>query len=88
MTTLAFIDPIHSHSRSDEYAITRTGLALVRVHDDLWRITRTDGEVLGYVERFAVRDGLRYRAKRYIARQGRFVEMGDFWGFESAVDCF
>jgi len=88
MTTLAFIDPIHSHSRSDEYAITRAGLALVRVHDDLWRITRTDGEVLGYVERFAVRDGLRYRAKRYMARQGRFVAMGDFWGFASAVDCF
>jgi hypothetical protein len=88
MTTLAFIDTAHSHTRTDEYEITRLGLALVRVHDDLWRITRTDGDVLGYVERFEVRDGLRYRAKRYIARQSRFVSMGEFWGFDSAVDCF
>ena len=88
MTTLAFIETAHTHRSSDEYDITRAGLALVRVHDDLWRITRTDGEVLGYVERFEVRDGFRYRAKRYIIRQGRFVAMGDFWVFDSAVDCF
>jgi hypothetical protein len=69
-------------------ARTRPGLHLVQLHDELWRVTRPSGEVLGYVERFGVRAGPRFRAKRFIVRQRRFVEMGEFWSMDDAVDCF
>jgi hypothetical protein len=57
----------------------------VQLHDALWRITRPTGEVLGYVERL---DGGRYRAKRMITRERRFVGIGDFWRFSDAMECF
>lgn len=79
MTTFAF---------ADEHTLTRSGIRLTQVHDELWRVTRAEGEVLGYIECFAVRDGLRYRAKRFIARQRRFVVMGEFWSVDDAIELF
>jgi len=67
---------------------TRPGLSMIRLHDELWRLTRVDGEVLGYVERFAASGGSRYRAKRFMGRQRRFVSVGEFWSIDDAVDCF
>jgi hypothetical protein len=67
---------------------TRGGLRLVQVRDDLARVTRSGGEVLGYVERFADPQGDKYRAKRFIARQRRFIDIGEFWSRSDATDCF
>jgi hypothetical protein len=79
MTTLAFIGDL---------PLIRPGINLVQLHDELWRVTRPDGDVLGYVERFRVREGLRYRAKRLVARQRRFIVMGEFWSIDDAIECF
>jgi hypothetical protein len=79
MTTLDFA--------ADAVAI-HPGLTLIQLHDALWRVTRPSGEVLGYVEQIIERDGLRYRAKRLIVRQRRFVSIGEFWRMDDAVDCF
>lgn len=79
MPTLAF---------TGTHAVTRPGLLLIQLNDELWRVTRPSGEVLGYVEQFRVRAGLRFRAKRFIARQRRFIHMGDFWSMDDAIDCF
>lgn len=79
MTTLAF---------TGSRPVARPGLHLVPLNDELWRVTRPSGEVLGYVEQFRVRAGLRFRSKRFIARQRRFVEMGEFWSMDDAIDCF
>ncbi|MCU1513394.1 MAG: hypothetical protein JWO10_484 [Microbacteriaceae bacterium] len=79
MSTLAF---------STDQPLTRPGIQLVQLNDELWRIVRPDGEVLGYIERFRVREGLRYRSKRLIVRQRRFVAIGEFWSREEALDCF
>lgn len=85
MTTLAF---------ADELTLTRFGVHLTQVHDELWRVTtaqsgsRAGGEVLGYIECFMVPDGLRFRAKRFMARQRRFVVMGDFWSVDDAIGLF
>lgn len=65
----------------------RRGIAVVPLHDELWRVTRTDGEVLGYVESFLEPRGNRYRAKRLIAVQKQFRNFGEFWNFDDAVDC-
>ncbi|WP_425552915.1 hypothetical protein [Frondihabitans peucedani] len=66
----------------------RGGLRLVQLHDDLARVTLPSGEVLGYVERFDDPRGERFRAKRFLPRQRRFVEIGEFWSRADATDCF
>lgn len=66
----------------------RRGAAAIQLHDDLWRITRADGEVLGYVERRSTAAGPRFVAKRMIQRQQRFLPVGEFWEFTAAMDCF
>ena len=53
----------------------------------LWRVTRAGGEVVGYVERFAEERGTRFRAKRLVVRQQRFVPIGEFWSMDDAVQC-
>ncbi|MEY2847885.1 MAG: hypothetical protein RI885_550 [Actinomycetota bacterium] len=69
---------------------TRTpwGLAVVQVHDDLWRVTMPEGDVLGYIERFATNSGQRFRAKRFLARLRRFMVDGEFWDMDDALECF
>ncbi len=79
MTILAF---------ADDLTLTRSGIRMTQLHDELWRVTKAEGEVLGYVERFSVHDGLRYRAKRLIARQRRFIVMGEFWSVDDAIEVF
>jgi hypothetical protein len=64
------------------------GVTAVQLHDSLWRVTRPDGEVAGYVERFAESRGIRFRAKRLIVRQQRFVSVGEFWSMDDAIECF
>ena len=78
MTMLAF---------AEDTALTRFGVAMTQLHDELWRVTRPGGEVVGYIERFTVRDGLRYRAKRMLVRQRRFVAIGEFWSVDDALEC-
>lgn len=65
----------------------RSGVALVQLHDELWRVTRPGGDVLGYVESFLDPRGRRYRSKRLIPLQKRFINIGEFWSFDDAVDC-
>lgn len=75
MTTLAF-----APSTSD--------VTLVQLNDDLWRVTRADGDVLGYIERFIERGLDRFRAKRMIVAKQRFYPIGEFWLMDDAVECF
>lgn len=79
MTVLDFAPP-HTGSRN--------GVAVVQLHDDLWRVTRTDGEVLGYVDRAATASGDRFTARRMLRRQRRFLAVGEFWRFDDAMECF
>ena len=64
------------------------GVATIQLHDDLWRITRPDGEVLGYVERNTTPVGPKFVAKRMLQRQRRFLPIGEFWDFGAAMECF
>ena len=64
------------------------GVAVIPLHDDLWRVTRTDGEVLGYVDRTSTPAGDRFTAKRMLQRQRRFVAIGEFWTIDDALECF
>lgn len=93
MTILDFGSTTSSNSIARETAMLRPGIAMIQLHDELWRVTRTNGEVLGYVERFTTpsaggRGGTRYRAKRMLVSQRRFVAVGEFWTIREAIDCF
>lgn len=66
----------------------RSGITAVQLHDDLWRVTRPGGEVLGYVERSTTPAGHRFQAKRMLPRQRRFLPVGEFWTVDDAMDCF
>ncbi|WP_010203143.1 hypothetical protein [Salinibacterium sp. PAMC 21357] len=79
MTTLDFAETTRS--------IT-SGIVTVELNDDLWRITRPDGEVLGYVHRWQSDAGARFQAKRMLQRQRRFLPLGDFWSIDDALDIF
>lgn len=73
--------------------LTRFGVAMVQLHNDLWRITRATGEVLGYIEAYtdntdADFGARRYRAKRMRSAQRASVPLGEFWSIDDAVDCF
>lgn len=62
------------------------GPRLVQVNDRLWRVTRPNGEVLGYAESVDSPAGERFRAKRYLLRAHRFDVLGEFWRIEDATD--
>ena len=79
MTTLDFVGTLTP---------IRAGIATIQLHDDLWRVTRPDGEVLGYIERSVSPAGHRFRAKRMLQRQRRFLPVGEFWSVDDALECF
>ena len=60
----------------------------VQLHDDLWRVTRADGEVLGYIDRAVTAAGERFASRRMLPRQRRFIPVGEFWRFSDAMECF
>lgn len=66
----------------------RAGVATIQLNDDLWRVTRPAGEVLGYVERLSTPTGHRFVAKRMLPRQRRFLAVGEFWTLDDAMECF
>jgi predicted methyltransferase len=83
------LDRTTTDTLADPHAMaSASGLALISLHDGLWRVTRPDGEVLGYVERLTAKDGGRFRAKRISVRLRQFVNVGEFWQMRDAVECF
>jgi hypothetical protein len=65
---------------------TPRGLDIVPRRGALWRVARSDGLVLGYVERFDDEGGSRYRSKRMLGRAAGFTVIGDFAAADDAVD--
>lgn len=62
------------------------GLDIVPRRGALWRVARTDGLVLGYVERVDDEAGGHYRSKRLVGRAQRFDVIGEFGAADDAVD--
>lgn len=66
----------------------RPGIALITLSADLWRMTRTTGEVLGYIEAVGEGADRRFQAKRLVANPIRSLPLGEFWRADDAIDCF
>ena len=90
MTTLDFVSPNSfvdsAYAKRDR--VNRFGIALVQLHDELWRVTRRSGEVLGYIESFVESGSPRFRAKRMFASHRPTLPLGEFWSIDDAIDCF
>jgi hypothetical protein len=85
MTTLDFVGTTSFVSTA---RVDRFGIALVQLHDELWRVTRRSGEVLGYIESFLEAGERRFRAKRMFASRRQSLPLGEFWSIDDAIDCF
>lgn len=65
---------------------TRGSLRILDVRDDLSRISRANGEIVGYVDRIDVAGGPAFRARRFVAAERRFVPLPTVWNADDAVD--
>jgi len=65
---------------------THPGVAVLALHGRLWRATRADGAVLGYVELLDTPDGERFVSKRLRPRAQGFLPVGEFWSADEAID--
>lgn len=67
-------------------ASSHPGITVLALHGRLWRATRPDGAVLGYVEVLDTADGERYLSKRLRARAQGFLPVGEFWTADEAIE--
>jgi hypothetical protein len=86
MTTLDFVGS--RSSLVSVASVNRFGIALVQLHDELWRVTRRTGEVLGYIESYVDAGTTRFRAKRMFSSRRPSMPLGEFWTIDDAIDCF
>ncbi|MEO6533864.1 MAG: hypothetical protein ABIO06_09865 [Pseudolysinimonas sp.] len=67
-------------------AAAHPGVAVLALHGRLWRATRADGAVLGYVELFDTPEGERFLSKRLRPRAQGFLPVGEFWTADEAIE--
>ena len=67
-------------------ASTHRGITVMALHGRLWRATRPDGAVLGYVELLDTPDGERFLSKRLRPRAQGFLPVGEFWTADEAIE--
>ncbi len=76
---------------ASEAAPTATGVRLVAIGPQRWRVLDSSGRALGQLDATADGNGdgtaRRYRARRYRAATGRFHDVGEFWRAADALDC-
>lgn len=65
-----------------------SGLTIIPAAPGLWRVSRTDGVVLGHIE-LQREDGVeRFAARRLVSGGIRSMPLGEFWSPSEAAACF
>lgn len=72
----------------EPYPLAVPGLRFDPVAPDLWRVSRTNGAVLGHVERHGRSGDERFTARRMAPGAGAPRVVGDFWSARDAAECF
>lgn len=62
-------------------------LRLADAAPSLWRVIDGSGRVIGHLQARAQASGIRYRARRFHAASRAFLDLGDFWSVDDAIDC-
>ncbi|MCI2958274.1 hypothetical protein MN032_11255 [Agromyces atrinae] len=84
---VASVDPSYPPGRRP-LGITVPGLAFVPVSESLWRVSSTNGDVLGHIERRVAASGERFAARLLIGGGTRSMPLGEFWSAHDAAECF
>lgn len=63
-----------------------SGLRLAPAAPGMWRVLRSDGLIVGHLQACDDARGTRYRARRYRLDRQVFVDVGEFWSADDAVD--
>ncbi|MDZ8172373.1 hypothetical protein [Microbacterium xanthum] len=53
----------------------------------LWRVVDRHGRILGHLQRAADDGAARWRARRLSPIRHGFLDLGDFWSADDAVEC-
>lgn len=53
----------------------------------LWRVIDRRGLVIGHLQAVAQPGGTRYRARVFRPSSRAFLELGEFWSADDALDC-
>ncbi len=64
-----------------------TPVRLADAAPSLWRVFDRAGRVIGHLHARTDDAGVRYRARRFHARSRAFLDLGEFWSAEDAIDC-
>ncbi|BDV30787.1 hypothetical protein [Microbacterium terricola] len=62
-------------------------VTLAAAGPQLWRVIDSAQRVLGHIQRAPGPSGARYRARRFHSGVRAFIELGEFWSADDAVDC-
>ncbi|MDY0909561.1 hypothetical protein [Microbacterium sp. CFBP9034] len=82
MATTAEISAIHTPALARGAAVRLAAAAPA-----LWRVIDRSGRVIGHLQALSQGQDVRYRARRFHAASRAFLELGDFWSADDAVDC-
>jgi hypothetical protein len=63
-----------------------TTLRLASIAADRWRVVDPSGRIVGHLAARRDPGGARYRARRYHAASRAFLDVGEFWSPDDAVD--
>lgn len=62
-------------------------LRLADAAPSLWRVIDRSGRVIGHLQALTQAGGIRYRARRFQAVSQAFLDLGEFWSVDDAIDC-
>ncbi|UUT35263.1 hypothetical protein [Microbacterium elymi] len=64
-----------------------TGLRLSPIGAGRWRVLDAAGLIVGHIDTRDDPRGIRYRARRYHPGARSFIDLGEFWSADDALDC-
>ncbi|WP_344296330.1 hypothetical protein [Agromyces neolithicus] len=76
-------------ARSREpFPVVVPGITISAAAPDLWRVTRSNGAVIGHIERRGHDDSARFQARRMLQGGMRSIDLGEFWSPRAAAELF
>jgi len=60
-------------------------MTVIPLGNQLWQVSDADA-VLGYIDQIVVLGEIRFRVRRLRYPDARWIKLGEFWEFDSAVD--
>jgi len=65
----------------------RPDTRLLPAGESLWRVVDPRGIVIGHIQELTDGADTRFRARLYRPSRGSFLELGEFWSQDQAIEC-